>query len=238
MGDRDEPPARGRRIRDAGWILLPAAVVVSVSAIADDGGAGRFQADLGGLVAAVLLGAFGTPRPASAALRLPAAALLAGLAHFLLGGTAGSTAALAFLYLAVSAGAGGWAALGRRVGAPDVPAGAVAAVLLFTAMAGLLWADPVAQRLPRPRRHAFRQSVLHVDPALALAYDASRFDRLHDPEIYVRVPLASSFIERPHAGPTGALWLAWGLLAWASAAALRARAAAGAHRLPSPSPWP
>jgi hypothetical protein len=55
--------------------------------------------------------------------------------------------------------------------------------------------------------------VLHVDPALAVAYDGAGFDRLRAPDVYFTVPLASSLFERPHAVSTGALWLVVGLVA-------------------------
>ena len=100
-------------------------------------------------------------------------------------------------------------------------AGAVAACVLWSAMAGLFWADPVAEHLDRTRRRPFRQAVLHVDPALALAYGAVGYDRLRSEDVYFDVPLASSFYERPGAVTTGAAWLLTGLVAWSRRTALR-----------------
>jgi hypothetical protein len=92
-------------------------------------------------------------------------------------------------------------------------------VVLGVALQGLLWADPAAERLPLERRWAFRQSVLHLDGATALAYDAAGFDRMHQPRVYADVPLASSSYDRPKAGTTAMAWAALGLVA-AGAAAL------------------
>jgi len=213
-----------RRLREAGLALLPAFALLATAALAAEGARGRFQAALAAMTVAVAVGAFGAGRaPVRAAARLLAVAVLAGLAHGLLTGDAGGAAATGFLLLAVSVAASGLAALGRRIGTPGPSACAVAAIVLWVAMAGLFWADPAAEHLDRAHRRPFRQAVLHVDPALALAYDGAHFDRLRSEEVYFEVPLASSLYERPSALPTGSLWLAAGLLAWAAALVVRRR---------------
>jgi hypothetical protein len=198
---------------------IPAASLGFAMLFAPDGAAGVFQAAVGGLVAAVALGGFSAQGRALTVLaRLGAAAVLAGLLHLVLQGDLAAALALGFLFLAASVAAAGLAALGGRLGTPAVPAGAIAACVLWTAMAGLFWADPLAEHLDLRERRPFRQAVLHVDPALALAYDGARFDRLRSPEVYFDVPLASSVYERPAAGPTGAVWLVTGLVLWGGAA--------------------
>lgn len=206
-----------RRLREAALVLLPALALLGTAAIAAPGAKGRFQCALAGMTVAVAVGAFGRGRAPAVAARLAGAALLAAAAFGLLAGDADGALAVGFLLFAVAVASSGLAALGRRVGAPGVSAAAVAASVLWVAMAGLFWADGAAEHLDRTRRRPFRQAVLHVDPALALAYDGAHFDRLHSEEVYFDVELASSLYERPAAFPTGALWLAAGILAWAAA---------------------
>lgn len=206
-----------------GWAVLPALALGVAALLVGPGASGRFQAALTGMIAAVILGAFGVSGSWREALvRVPAAAVLAGGLHALWTGDPGAALALGFLFLAVATAAGGLAMLGRRLGTPSLPAGAVAACVLWVAMGGVFWADPVAEHLGRRQRRPFRQAVLFVDPALALAYDGARFDRLRSPEVYFRVPLASSVYERPEAVSTGALWFGTGLVAWGAALGLGA----------------
>jgi hypothetical protein len=167
------------------------------------------------------VGGFLAPSARCALLRLPASALLAAGTHALLGG--GGLPAFALLVLAVGAAASGLAAVGRVVGAGAAGAGAAGAGVLWVAMTGLLWADDVAAGLAPARRHPFRQAVLHLDVATAAAYDAARHDRLREPAVYERVPLATSLVEPPAALPTGAAWLALGVCAWLVAVPLRRR---------------
>jgi hypothetical protein len=215
---RAAPAPRARR--GARWGTLAAALLpVAGLFLLRWGADAALPAALAGLLAALALmaplGAFGA-RGSRALVLVPLAALLAGAVHGLLEADAARGAAASALLLGVGAATGGLAAVGRRVGAPDVPAGAVAAGVLWVAMLGLLWADPVAAALPRARRHGFRQAVLHVDPALAAAYGAAGHDRLRDPSVYFAVPLASSLVEAPGAFWTGATWLGVGLLAGAA----------------------
>ena len=111
-------------------------------------------------------------------------------------------------------------ALGLALGSRGVVAGTVAFALLVVAMCGLVWADRVADALPRSARWSVRQAVLHLDPATAFAYAAAGFDRLHDGPVYATYPLASSVVERPGAWATAGLWGAVGLLAGAAALGL------------------
>ncbi len=143
--------------------------------------------------------------------------MFAALAHAAVAGSFDGAWALALLLLAVVAASSGLAAVGRAVGTPALTAGAVGAAVLWLAMTGLFWADGLAETLPATRQFRFRQAVLHLDVATACAYDAARFDRLHDPRVYREVPLAASLVRAPTAGPTGAAWLVVGLLAWGMA---------------------
>jgi hypothetical protein len=191
-----------------------------------DGDTAAFRGDLAAVATAPAVGAFLAPAPLLGALRLVLAALAAAIVHAALAGRVDTAVALAALVFASGVAPSGLAAVGRRVGAGDVGAGVVAAAVLWAAMTGLFWADPVSQRLPRASRHPFRRAVLHVDPATACAFDVSRHDRFHEPEVYRDVPLASSVIERPRAHTTAAVWTAVGALAWGGVAvpgAVRAR---------------
>ena len=199
--------------------LLPPAAFALASLLGPAGAEGLFRAGLAALVVATLAFAF-VPLGARAWLLAAGLAALGVGAGFALGGGGGAEALAASALLAAHAcAAGGLAALGRAAGAGTVGAGAAAAAVLAVALQGLLWADPAAERLPLERRWAFRQSVLHLDGATALAYDAARFDRMHHPRVYADVPLASSSYDRPRAATTALVWAGLGLLA-AGAAAL------------------
>lgn len=221
---------RRRLLAELGGVLVPGAALLVLSAVGPEGAAGRFQGALAGMVVITAVGAFGTGSGHGHALRVAMArvviaALLAGLVYGLRGlpsFAVGDALSLALLYGATGAAACGLAALGRVMGTPAVAAGAVAACVLWTAMAGLFWADPVAEHLDRTRRRPFRQAVLHVDPALALAYGAVGYDRLRSEEVYFDVPLASSLYDRPRAGTTGLTWWLAGFSAWGAALGLAA----------------
>jgi hypothetical protein len=207
--------------RSAALLALPAVAIGVAASFLPEHPARSFQADVA--VLAVTAGAWGmipaTAR-ATALLVLPSA-LLPSLVHGAAFGLWEGAARLGALLVAAALAASGLAAVGRRVGAPGVAAGAVAACVLWTAMAGLWWADRVAEGLPPVERHGFRQAVLHVDLATAAAYDAADYDRFHDPDVYARVPLASALMERPRALTTAAVWGVAGALAWAVALLLR-----------------
>jgi transposase len=198
----------------------PAAGLLLAGLLAPDGPKGLFQADLVGLVLAAGCGAFGVRGRLVPIAALAVAGLLCGLAHAALAGSFTRLPDLWLLVGAVGAAASGLAALGRAVGAPALSAGTVGASVLWIAMTGLFWADPLAETLPATRQYRFRQAVLHLDPATAAAYSAARFDRLHDPRVYRDVPLAASLIRPPAASHTGSAWLAVGLLAWGVAGLL------------------
>lgn len=193
-------------------IAAPALGLLPASAFTEDGAKGLFQADLVALVIATACGAFLVRLRLRSLLALVAGAGFAGCAHAIVAGFAGAPL-LALLALAVSLAAAGLAALGRAVGTPALTAGALGASVLWVAMTGLFWADPVAGTLGRGERFPFRQAVIHLDPATACAYDVAKFDRFHDPRIYREVELAASTIRQPSAGPTGLAWLVVGLLA-------------------------
>ncbi len=126
-------------------------------------------------------------------------------------------AAFGLLVLAVAVAALGLAWLGRSLGASRSAAGVATLAVLVVAMLGLLWADPVGDRLPQGKRYAFKQAVLHVDIATAAAYGAASFDRFHDPVIYREVDVAADAPRAPGAVPTGLLWLVVGLVSGAAA---------------------
>lgn len=218
--------ARWRALAEVGRAALPAVSLLVVAWTGSGGPQGRFRAALAGMVVIVALGAFSSTGSGVRGLRrvltrVVAAAGLAALAYRLGFARADGSGAfgLLVLYLGVGAGASGLAALGRTMRSPALVAGVVAAGVLWTAMAGLFWADPVAERVERTRRRSFRQAVLHVDPALALAYGAVGYDRMRSEEVYSEVELASSYYERPGAATTGSLWLVAGLAAWGAALA-------------------
>jgi hypothetical protein len=178
-----------------------AAVVVFLARSGD--AAQRFQMGAVGLVVAAV-GACWCLRPSRA--RVGAAVggvVLLTMLHVVAGGRQ----PLSFLGLAVSvtAAAGGVAALGRRSGLPWPAAGAVAMTALAAAWTGLLWADLIAERVPQAERAAVRRAVLAGDALTALAYGPADHDRLHEPAIYGRVPLASSVMGMPDVGRA-----AWG----------------------------
>ncbi|MDA1193956.1 MAG: hypothetical protein O2894_02120, partial [Planctomycetota bacterium] len=225
----DAQPSVGRRA----WLLtvVPALFAVATTFVGVGGPSGVFQADLAGLALLAVLGGFTAPLDRTAVLRLTAAVALLAPAHLLAGGALVGVGPLAALAAGVVCAAAGLAALGRAVGAPLATAGVVATAVLVVAMLGLLWADELGDRLPVEQRFRFKQAVLHVDAATACAYDVAQFDRLHDPAIYARIPLASGAVRAPHALPTGALWGVVGLVAALAVAWLgRARAARCAPR--------
>jgi hypothetical protein len=199
-------------------------VAVLVAApLTADGAEGVFQADLVGLVAMVGCAAFVVrPRRVHGAALL-AAALLLALVHVVAGGPLGGAVAQSLLGLAVGVAASGLAVLGRALGTPALTAGAAAGAVLWIGMTGLVWADDLAESLPRERRFAFRQAVVHLDAATACAFDAAHFDRFHDDRIYRRVPLAASLVRAPAATSTALAWMALGVLAWGGAVGLRLR---------------
>ena len=177
--------------------------------------AGRlFRADLGALVATVALGAFlcGDKRDAAA---LAVACLLPAGAHVVVGGALAGGLVLAALSLACATAAWGLVRLAAAVGTPLPFAGVLAMGVLCAAMSGLFWADPLSARLPQRAAYEFRQAALQLDPAMAVAYGASGFDRLHAGDVYSSVPLASSTHEPPRGLPTALLWLTVGLVSGA-----------------------
>jgi hypothetical protein len=188
-----------------------------VRAARGPGSESLFQADLAALATVAGVGGFLLRAVSALPVRIGVGALAAGLAHLLLSGSPGGGAALALLVLAVGAAAGGLAALGRRGGCPPFAAGTIGAVVLWVAMTGLFWADPVAQLLPRAARRPLVEAVLHVDPATAAAYSAAGFDRLREPRIYAEVPLASTMTATPRATTTALGWIGVAGLAWALA---------------------
>jgi hypothetical protein len=198
------------------WVLaavLPPAAFVAGRLLGPGGPEGLFRAGLVALVAAVLAFAF---LPLRARVWLAAAGLAAlgvGLGFLLSGASPGEALGACALVAAHAGAAAGLASLGRAVGAGAVGAGAASAAVLAVALQGLFWADVAAERLPLDRRWAFRQSVLHLDGATALAYDAAAFDRMHHPPVYANVPLASSTFERPHGPTTALVWGTVGLCA-------------------------
>jgi hypothetical protein len=210
---------RRLRVRHLLPAAAPGAALLLLRPFAAPGPEGLYQADLAGLVAAVAVGAFAAPSLRAALQRIPLASALGGLAHAIAAQGVAGADAVALLFLATSAAAGGFAAVGRAAGARPFAAGLVSASVLWVAMAGLFWADPVSERLPRTARRRFRQAVLHVDPALALAYDGAGFARMRAPDVYRDVPIASAVHEAPAAHATGLLWLAGGTLLWGAAAA-------------------
>ena len=131
--------------------------------------------------------------------------------HLVLGGSFATLTPMAILALGVGAAAGGLALLGRRLGAARGTAGVIATAVLVVPMLGLFWADPVGDRLPQAKRHAFKQAVLHLDAATAAAYGAADFDRMHEPRIYQDVRLAAESTRPPEAVPTGLAWMLFGL---------------------------
>ena len=204
--------AHGGWPRAALVAVAPPLALLATALLGADGPRGLFQADLAALVAAAAVGAFAVRLWRLPLVAVPAAALLGLPAHLVAGGTPRGGLALALLLLAVGAAAAGLAAVGRGVRAPWPGAGLAAAGVLYVAMTGLVWADDVGDRLPAPRRFAFKQAVLHLDAATACAYDAADFDRFHDPSIYDHVKLASSAVRVPAALGTGLCWLAVGAL--------------------------
>lgn len=179
---------------------------------ADEGPRGLFQIDVAGMAAFATVAAFALRPTRASMLGLAAALLPALLVHVILGGSVASLGALAVLMLGVGSAAGGLALLGRRVGAPDGSAGVIAMAVVVVGMLGLFWADPLGDRLPREKRFAFKQAVVHLDAATAAAYDAAAFDRFHGTRVYAEVPLATEAVRQPTAFATGLAWLVLGLV--------------------------
>lgn len=201
-----------RRLGGFAPALLPVGAYALLGLWGGAGPEGRFRAGVGALVLAAALGAFvsGTGGRRLAVLLISAA--LVGGAVGLGGGSPAAVAAGLALVLSVALAAAGAAALGRRIGAGAAGSGATALGLMLVALTALAWADPLAERLPLPRRWAFVEAVLQVDPASAWAYDVAAYDRLREPEVYATVPLASSTHARPAAGGAALAWGAFGLL--------------------------
>jgi hypothetical protein len=209
-------------------LLLTAPVLAGLVARAfgAEGPAGRFQAGLAALLAAASLGAFVARGPRDVAALAGACALAAPFA-WIGGATGGQGLALAALCAAAAGAAGGVASLGRALGARDPGPGAVALAVLATSACGAFWAERVAERLPVVERPLVRQALLHADLATALAYGAAGHDRLREPGIYESVPLASSTVEVPRAGPTALLWAGVALAALLAARAVGAASPRG-----------
>ena len=202
---------------------MPLAALVLARALASDSAAGLFQAGLAALVLGVVVAA----RPASPGDGAWGVGLLsvalASLGFAVIGGGLRGLLAMTMLMGGTALAAYGLSRLGVALGAPRFPAFAVACLVLFAAMLGLRWADPTSAFVERSGRRAFRQAVLHTDPATALAYDGAGFDRLRSPSVYFEVPLASSSYEVPAAPTTGGLWLGVGFVAGGAAWALTTR---------------
>lgn len=182
------------------------------------------QAVVGALMAAAALEAWPAAR-VRAPFRAPSQAALAGAVLLALGASPATALAQAFLIAAVALTAGGLAALGRRIGAGWLGAGAVGLGLAAAGSLGLFWADPLAEAVPPERRPRLRQAVLHLDPVTAAAYAEPGFDRLRSrTAIYRDVPLASSLIEAPRPLATGSAWLLLAVCLWGAARVRSARA--------------
>lgn len=207
------------RLGRAGAVLSPG-LALAVGVALDGGGrAALFPAGAPALALAAAVGAFG---PGGAARRLGTvlgAAAGAAVAALLLGAGADGAAAAGLLALASGLAGAGPALLGGRVGVPATAAGALGLLAFLPGLTALAWADPLAERLPLPRRWALRQAALHLDLSTAWAYDVADVDRLRDPRVYAEVPLASSVFGRPRATGTAAAWGGYGaaLLALAGA---------------------
>lgn len=198
----------------------PAFAMLLAAPFAASGAEGLFQVDLAGLVVCAGVSALAVRRRPLLLMTPVAAALLCALVHLVLGSLLSGSASLAgalaagWLVLATAVAASGLSAVGRGLRAPWLTAGALGAGILWVAMTGLYWADPLSERLPRERRYECKQAVLQLDLATACAYDGAGFDRFHEPTVYRDLPIASSIVAAPSAGPTGAIWLLVGLLAW------------------------
>jgi len=192
---------------------VPPLVALVIAGGSPASGRELFQAHLGALVAASAVCAFAVRVRGVDVVAMGVGVLLCVLLHLVWHGTAGALA-LTVLIAGSAAAASGLAAVGRAIGTPALPAGALGAAVVWVAMTGVFWADDVAASLPYGKQHAFKQAVLHADAATACAYGVADFDRLHDPVVYGKVELASSLLTRPDPFPTGALWLCLGLLTW------------------------
>jgi hypothetical protein len=206
--------------------LAPAAA--ALYAHAGDGAPAErlFRADALGLAVLVALAAFlDGPLRRRAAL-VGAGVLALGAVHAALaashGAPAGGALALVALGAGVGAAAAALAALGRPLACPRVAAGVVAAAVLWTAGAGVLWVDDVASRLEPERRGDLRQAVLRLDYVTAAAYGPADYDRLRSPALYEGTTIASLAMTPPRALDTAAIWGGFG--------AVTALAAAGARR--------
>ncbi len=213
---------RPRRAALLAIAAAPALGLLLASRFTADSPKGLFQADLVALVVAVATSAFLVRPERMALVAMLVGVALAAIAHGLIAGFDGA-AYFALLALGVSLAAAGLASLGSQIGAPELTAGTLGAAIVWIAMTGLFWADPVAGTLAPEDRFPFRQAVIHLDPATACAYDASNFDRFHDPRVYREVELAASTIEPPSAAPTGIAWSVVGILALAMAGLLPRR---------------
>jgi hypothetical protein len=187
-----------------------------------------FRADALALAAAVAVAAFAGGDVPSRLARAGIAAVLLGAARAGLGAPegapAGGPAALAALAAGAMLGVLGLRAVGERARCPSPVAGALAGAVLWTACAGVWWADALAAAVPLERRGAVREAVLALDPFTAAAYDVHGWDRMKDSEIYAETTVATLPMRRPNAPATAASWGATGLLAGLVALALRPRA--------------
>jgi hypothetical protein len=206
---------------------VPAAATLVAALVAGDGPAAAFRADALGIAAAVALAAFAGGGTLARLARIPAAALLLATARVALGSPPGAPAGGAVALAALAAGAmaatAGLRAAGERARCPAPAAGAAAAAVLWTACAGVWWADGLAAAVPAGRRGLVREAVLAVDPFTAAAYGVAGWDRLKDPDVYARTTVGTLPVRRPNALGTSAWWAATGLAAGAAAFATRPR---------------
>ena len=159
-----------------------------------DGAQGLFQALAAGLLVASALVAWTAARPTRRAVAADATGLASIVLVGLLVGAQGAVG-LGVLVAGVALLAAGVAALARGVRVPWAAAGGVGLLAVVAASTGLLWADALAERVSPETRGLTRLEVVDHDPLLALAYGTAGHDRLHEREIYGRVPLASSTVK-------------------------------------------
>ncbi|MGE0190648.1 MAG: hypothetical protein AB7T63_01280 [Planctomycetota bacterium] len=160
------------------------------------GAQGCFQALAAGLLVAGAITAWAGARPTRPALLGTG---VGALLLVLVGGPLGATSVGGLALLAIGMGllALGGGALARQVGVPWAGAGGLGLLAVVGASTALLWADAAADRQPADTRGVTRLEVLAHDPLVALAYGVAGHDRLHEGEIYGRVPLAASTVTLP-----------------------------------------
>ncbi len=191
-------------------MLVPLVAQIGVFAFGPGGSLGAFHACAVLLTLTAAVFAFLPLAGRETVLAVCAVAVLGLLVHGVAAGFAGAPA-LGWLVACVGGAVAGAAAFGDALGNSRPASGAVAALLLCTAMTATFWADDAAAHVPAKQRQEVRQAIVHIDPLMAAAYGAADHDRLHDADVYNALPLASALIERPSPLPTGALWLAVGL---------------------------